>query len=244
MKACQTVAERAVGKFLTTVEGVSGPVIDAVRDVWHRGNVVQCGYCQPGQMPAAAALPESDSSPSDAKIDEWMSGNLCRCGTYPRIRAAIHAAAGTLDAGRVPAPLTAFGEPEVARLTADEMADPVHPYIRIRQNETIVVFCSQLEMGQGAHTGLATLVAEELDADFDAIRVVNAAKRHGTERRRVREPGNRWSVPAHGGFQFDEGLLDPLPAGGGAGASAPGRCRRRDLADPGGRSRGHPRRAA
>ena len=85
-KSCQTATERAVGKAVTTVEGASGPVVDAVRDAWHRRNVVQCGYCQPGQTLAAVALLESDATPDDPKIDEWMSGNLCRCGTYPRIR--------------------------------------------------------------------------------------------------------------------------------------------------------------
>ena len=69
-KSCQTATERAVGKAVTTVEGASGPVVDAVRDAWHRGNVVQCGYCQPGQTLAAVSLLESDPSPDDAKIDD------------------------------------------------------------------------------------------------------------------------------------------------------------------------------
>src|SRR3954468_18164335 len=111
-----------------------------------------------------------------------MSGNLCRCGTYPRIRAAIHDAANTLAAGRDPDPLVALPEPEVRRLTPDEMADPVHPYIRIREDGTIVAYSSQIEMGQGIHTGLATIVAEELDADFDSVRVVNASNGGGPPR--------------------------------------------------------------
>jgi isoquinoline 1-oxidoreductase subunit beta len=175
VKSCQTPAERAVGKAVTTVEGALGPVVDAVRDAWHRGNVVQCGYCQPGQTLAAVALLESNPAPDDAAIDDWMSGNLCRCGTYTRIRAAIHEAALTLAAGTDPGPLTAPPEPEVRRLTLEEMADPVHPYVRVQEDGTVIVFSSQLEMGQGVHTGFATLVAEELDADFDSIRVVNAA---------------------------------------------------------------------
>src|SRR3954454_7158448 len=92
-KACQTATERAVGKSVTTVEGASGPVANAVRSAWHRGNVVQCGYCQPGQTLAAMALLESDPSPDEATIDRLMNGNVCRCGTYPRIRAAIKEAA-------------------------------------------------------------------------------------------------------------------------------------------------------
>jgi isoquinoline 1-oxidoreductase beta subunit len=174
-KSCQTATERAVGKTITTVEGAAGPVVDAVRSAWYQGNVVQCGYCQPGQTLAAVALLEKNPAPDDSAIDDWMSGNLCRCGTYPRIRSAIHAAAGMLTAGEHRDPLVAKPEPEVRRLTVEEMGDPVHPYIRIRQDGTVVAFSTQIEMGQGIHTGLATIVAEELDADFDSVRVVNAA---------------------------------------------------------------------
>src|SRR3954462_9070432 len=174
-KSCQMTTEHAVGKAVTTVEGASGAVVDAVRDAWHRGNVVQCGYCQPGQTLAAVSLLESDASPDDDSIDAWMSGNLCRCGTYPRIRTAIHDAAGALAAGADPDPLVAPPHPEVRRLPPAELADPVQPYIRIHEDGTIVAYSSQIEMGQGAHTGLATIVAEELDADFDAVRVANAS---------------------------------------------------------------------
>ena len=74
------------------------------------------------------------------------------------------------------------------RLTPEELADPVHPYIRIHPDGTVVAYSSQIEMGQGIHTGLATIVAEELDADFDSVRVVNAANGRGPERRRLRKP--------------------------------------------------------
>src|SRR2546430_11342544 len=114
-KSCQTATERTVEKSITTIEGAAGPVVNAVRDAWYRGNVVQCGYCQPGQMLAAVSLLESDPSPDDPKIDEWMSGNLCRCATYPRIRSAIHAAAGMLAAGENPEPLVLEPEPQVRR---------------------------------------------------------------------------------------------------------------------------------
>ena len=191
-KSCQTTVERAVGRVITTVEGATGPVVDAVRDAWHRGNVVQCGYCQPGQTLAAVSLLESDPSPDDVKIDAWMSGNLCRCGTYPRIRTAIHQAAGTLAAGRDPGPLVAPSDVDIPRLTPDEMADPVHPYVRIREDGTIVAYSSQIEMGQGIHTGLATIAAEELDADFDSVRVVNAENGAGPN-------GNVYGNPDAGG---------------------------------------------
>jgi len=192
-KSCQTLAGRAVGKAVTTVEGASGPVIDAVRDAWYRGNVVQCGYCQPGQTLAAAALLEADRSPDDAAIGRWMNGNLCRCGTYPRIRDAIGQAAGALAAGRVPERVPVVPELEMQPLTEEELTDPVHPYVRIHQDGTVIAYSNQIEMGQGAHTGLATIVAEELDADFASIRVVNAANGAGPG-------GDVYGTPAGGGF--------------------------------------------
>ena len=78
-----------------------------------------------------------------------------------------------------PRPLVAPDRIEDRRLTPEELVDPVHPYIRIRPDGTIVAYSSQIEMGQGIHTGLATIVAEELDADFDSVRVVNAANGRG-----------------------------------------------------------------
>ncbi|HTA55242.1 MAG TPA: molybdopterin cofactor-binding domain-containing protein [Candidatus Acidoferrales bacterium] len=194
-KSCQTAAERAAGKQITTVEGASGNVVDAVRTAWHRGNVVQCGYCQPGQTLAAVALLESNPSPDDAAISRWMNGNLCRCGTYPRIRQAIHAAADTLASKQ---PVERFSSPpelDVPALTLEEKSDPIHPYVRVKPDGTIVVYSSQIEMGQGVHTGLATIVAEELDADFDAIRVVNASNGASAS-------GDVYGNPFSGGFQI------------------------------------------
>ena len=194
-KSCQTATERAAGKQITTVEGASGSIVDAVRTAWHRGNVVQCGYCQPGQTLAAAALLESNPSPDDADISRWMNGNICRCGTYPRIRHAIHAAAETLASRQPVETFTAPPDLDVPPLTEEEKSDPIHPYVRIKPNGTIVVYSSQIEMGQGAHTGLATIVAEELDADFEAIRVVNASNGAGVS-------GDVYGNPFSGGFQI------------------------------------------
>src|SRR5437899_4169681 len=174
-KSCQTPAERAVGKAVVTVESASGPVVDAVRDAWYRGNVVQCGYCQPGQTLAAISLLESNPAPDSAQIAMWMNGNLCRCGTYPRIKNAINVAAKTLASDVHPEALTARPEPELEPLSPAELADPVRPYVQIKPDGTVLVLSSLLEMGQGAHTGLATLVAEVLVSDFDSIQVVNAA---------------------------------------------------------------------
>jgi isoquinoline 1-oxidoreductase alpha subunit len=85
----------AVGDHeVTTIEGLSSDGSHPVQRAWIEEDVVQCGYCQPGQVMAAAALLKAKPKPTDADIDAALSGNLCRCGTYPRIRAAVHRAAG------------------------------------------------------------------------------------------------------------------------------------------------------
>ena len=85
----------AVGvKEVTTIEGLVCKEADALRHAWSDIDVVQCGYCQTGQLMSACALLKKTPKPSDADIDSAMNGNICRCGTYPRIRAAIHQAAG------------------------------------------------------------------------------------------------------------------------------------------------------
>ena len=95
-RACVTPLSAVGERGVTTIEGLQGPEISALRQAWTALDVVQCGYCQSGQLVAAAALLKASPKPSDAQIDAAMDGNLCRCGTYPRIRAAIHQAAGTL----------------------------------------------------------------------------------------------------------------------------------------------------
>ena len=88
----------AVGSLpVTTIEGLAGAEIDALRAAWTDIDVVQCGYCQSGQLVSASALLQRNPRPSDADIDAAMNGNICRCGTYPRIRAAIHQAAKALS---------------------------------------------------------------------------------------------------------------------------------------------------
>jgi isoquinoline 1-oxidoreductase subunit alpha len=96
IRSCVTPISAVLGKNITTIEGLQGKEADAVRAAWLKVDVVQCGYCQGGQIMAAAALLKKTPKPSDADIDTAMQGNLCRCGTYPRIRAAIHQAASAL----------------------------------------------------------------------------------------------------------------------------------------------------
>jgi isoquinoline 1-oxidoreductase alpha subunit len=88
----------AVGTEIVTIEGVSGKVAEAVQTTWVKMDVPQCGYCQSGQVMSAVALLTEKKKPSDADIDDAMSGNLCRCATYHRIRGAIHEAAKLLEA--------------------------------------------------------------------------------------------------------------------------------------------------
>ena len=93
IRACVTPVSAVAGKKITTIEGLSADGEHPVQRAWIELDVVQCGWCQSGQVLAAAALLEANNNPSDADIDAAMDGNICRCGTYPRIRAAIKRAA-------------------------------------------------------------------------------------------------------------------------------------------------------
>jgi isoquinoline 1-oxidoreductase alpha subunit len=95
IRSCVTPVRSVAEKPITTIEGVSGPVAQAVFQSWEKLDVPQCGYCQPGQIMSAIALLKQTPLPTDDEIDTAMSGNICRCGTYVRIRAAIHEAAST-----------------------------------------------------------------------------------------------------------------------------------------------------
>ncbi len=100
VRSCQTFASDAAGREVTTIEGLGAPeALHAVQAAWIEGQVAQCGYCQSGQIMQAAALLAATPNPTDDEIDEAMGGNLCRCGTYPKIRAAVHAAATKMQEG-------------------------------------------------------------------------------------------------------------------------------------------------
>ena len=93
VRSCVTPVGAVAGKRITTIEGLSADRSHPVQQAWLQVQVPQCGYCQPGQMMSAAALLAFNPNPTDSDIDDAMAGNLCRCGTYARIRKAIHAAA-------------------------------------------------------------------------------------------------------------------------------------------------------
>jgi isoquinoline 1-oxidoreductase alpha subunit len=98
VRSCQLAIGDLAGGEVTTIEGLGTPdALHAVQEAWIEEQVAQCGYCQSGQIMQAASLLDGDPAPSDEKIDAVMSGNLCRCGTYPRIRAAVKSAATKLQ---------------------------------------------------------------------------------------------------------------------------------------------------
>jgi isoquinoline 1-oxidoreductase subunit alpha len=94
VRSCVTSLQNAAGKDITTIEGLGKTHANPLQKAWKEGNVPQCGYCQSGQIMQAAALLKRKPKPTDSDIDEAMAGNICRCGTYQRIRAAIKVAAG------------------------------------------------------------------------------------------------------------------------------------------------------
>ena len=94
VRSCVTPISAVGARDVTTIEGLQGSQAEALKAAWTALDVVQCGYCQSGQLMSASALLRKTPNPSDADIDAAMSGNICRCGTYPRIRAAIHRATG------------------------------------------------------------------------------------------------------------------------------------------------------
>jgi isoquinoline 1-oxidoreductase alpha subunit len=93
VRSCITPVSEAIGREVTTIEGLNSPTGKAIQKAWRELEVVQCGFCQSGQIMSATALLERKNNPTDAEIDDAMRGNLCRCATYVRIRAAIKAAA-------------------------------------------------------------------------------------------------------------------------------------------------------
>ncbi len=97
-RSCVTAVGDVVGSDVTTIEAVAGKAAEAVQTAWEKLDVVQCGYCQSGQVMSAVALLSENPKPSDQDIDDAMSGNVCRCATYVRIRAAIHEAAKLMEA--------------------------------------------------------------------------------------------------------------------------------------------------
>ena len=109
LRSCITPVSEAAGKRVTTIEGLSPDGKHPLQEAWREHGVPQCGYCQSGQLMSAAALLAATPKPTDEDIDRAMAGNLCRCGTYTRIRAAIHSAAGKTAPDKTAPDKTAAG---------------------------------------------------------------------------------------------------------------------------------------
>jgi isoquinoline 1-oxidoreductase alpha subunit len=99
IRSCAITVAQAAGKKVTTVEGLAGPLGQALRAAWTAEEVPQCGYCQPGYLMTTAALLAEKPHPSDAEIDKALREHICRCGTYPRLRRAVHRAAAAVAKG-------------------------------------------------------------------------------------------------------------------------------------------------
>jgi len=99
VRSCVAPVSRAAGKEVTTIEGLSPDLSQPLQRAWIEEDVPQCGYCQSGQLMSAAVLLREKPQPTDDDIDKAMTGNICRCGTYPRIRKAIHRASGNVAKG-------------------------------------------------------------------------------------------------------------------------------------------------
>jgi isoquinoline 1-oxidoreductase beta subunit len=191
--ACKVPVRYAAGRRVLTVEGLT-VLHPGLIGAWIAEQVPQCGYCQPGQLIAAAALLARTIVPSDADIDTAMAAVLCRCGTYQRIRRAIHRAARG-----EPVP------PAMGACAAPMAGEPValNDFIRIAPDNTVTLVINHSEMGQGSLTGLCMLVAEELEIDLAAIRTEFAPADE-----RYKNP--RWGAKSTGGSSSIRGEWEPL----------------------------------
>src|SRR5512139_2364 len=164
--ACMVPLKDLGFRQVTTIEGLpeDHPVIQA----WLAEQVPQCGYCQPAQILAAVALLKASANPTDAEIDAALSGVLCRCGTYQRIRRAVHLAAQSKPS---PSPLRM---PELLDALPDDAGVALNDWVWVNRDNLVTLMINRSEMGQGALTGLAVLFGEELDVDLDRVRTVFA----------------------------------------------------------------------
>ncbi len=197
VRACQTPMRTAQNKSVTTIEGLSADGAHPVQRAWAEHNVPQCGYCQSGQIMQAAELLTRTPNPTDADIDRAMAGNICRCGTYQRIRAAIKTAANVRRRGHEPhrkrqpppvprhgavstgafvlaaqvLPKSAFAQDPAVRTRAQGAALNPSVYLGIETDGTIYIITHRSEMGTGIRTTLPLVAADELDADWSCVRI-------------------------------------------------------------------------
>lgn len=165
--ACMVPLAGVGARHVTTIEGL--PPDHPILQAWMAEQVPQCGYCQPGQIMTAVALLAQSSHPTENEIDQAMSPVLCRCGTYQRIRRAIHSAAD-----RNMEPFNALPLPELLSEIPADLGMMMNDWIGINPDNRITLMINHSEMGQGALNGVAALLAEELDIGLDQVRTVFA----------------------------------------------------------------------
>ena len=166
VRSCRTPVSKVKGKEIITIEGLAQEGYHPLQRAWIEHDVPQCGYCHSGQIMSAAALLAKHPSPTDRDIDRAMSGNICRCGTYQRIRDAIHSASQMKETDGGDSSMRATSENPT-----DVPSTELNPFIRIGADESVTVVVNHSEMGQGVYTSLPMLVAEELDCDWERIRI-------------------------------------------------------------------------
>jgi isoquinoline 1-oxidoreductase beta subunit len=178
IRACVVPVAQVARRAITTIESLAADPQHPLLQAWIDEQVPQCGYCQPGQLMAAAALLAQRPAPTRAEIDAAMSGVLCRCGAYQRIRRAIARAAQAPPHTPATYPLSAEPPLPAPRVLVPATAESpsqadvaLGPWVRIGRTGAITVLVDRSEMGQGITTGLAMLVAEELDVALDRVRI-------------------------------------------------------------------------
>ncbi len=165
--SCNHPAREFVGKKVSTIEGVASEEANPILRAWLAEQVPQCGYCQPGMIVAATSLLARTPHPTDADIDAAMAHVLCRCGTYPRVRRAVHRAAEGRW-GDAPFPAATM---RIEDQAAPRDAVRFNPWVKIARDGIVIVVIGQAEMGQGITTSLPMLVAEELEVPLDRVRI-------------------------------------------------------------------------
>jgi len=174
VQSCVVTVAEAAGKEIVTIEGLARQADHPIFRAWLAEQVPQCGYCQPGMIMATAALLDRADKPDDAEIDAALAHVLCRCGSYQRVRSAVHRAAEERW-DSAPFPAVPLPPPEIE---ARGSAFRFNPWVTIMSDGTVVVTIERSEMGQGVNTSIAMLVAEELDVPLDRIRTVFAPVDH------------------------------------------------------------------
>jgi len=165
--SCTLPVADAAGKRVLTIEALAREPQRPLIQAWVAEQVPQCGYCQPAQLLSASWLLERHPQPSDAQIDDAMSHVLCRCGTYPRIRRAIHRAASWSAAE----PLQRTEALAVLAAGPAHTGVMLNPWLRINRDGSATLLVDRAEMGQGAITGLAMLAADELEFPLQRLHV-------------------------------------------------------------------------